>query len=55
MVALSRFHDRKFDVVVAHGTIGELCTDADRVGAITQLWEYVADDGVLVITERGSR
>lgn len=50
-----RFHKRKFDVVVANQTLGELCSDKDRLSALEELWELVADDGVLIVTERGSR
>ena len=50
-----RYHKRKFDVVVANQTIGELCSDAERTNIAKELWDLVSDNGVLIISERGSR
>ncbi len=52
---VKRHHVKKFDVVMTNYSLSELCTDDDRQRVTAELWNQVADGGVLVVTDRGSR
>jgi ribosomal protein RSM22 (predicted rRNA methylase) len=53
---VARYHrGKRFDLVVAHGVLGQLTTDAARDRAVADLWDLVAPRGSLVLTEPGDR
>lgn len=53
---VARLHKgKRFDLIVAHATLGELCTDAERDAAVATLWDFLAPGGVIVLAEHGDR
>jgi ribosomal protein RSM22 (predicted rRNA methylase) len=46
---------KRFDLVVASGTLGQLTSDKERDKSLTELWDLVAPGGVLVLAEHGDR
>jgi len=53
---VGRMHrGKRFDLVVAHYSLAELCTDKDRDAAVAQLWDALAPGGILVMAEHGDR
>jgi ribosomal protein RSM22 (predicted rRNA methylase) len=51
-----RFHrGKKYDLVVAHYTLGQLQSDLERERVLVELWDAVAPGGMLVISEHGDR
>lgn len=51
-----RFHrGKKYDLVVAHYTLGQLQSDLERERVLVELWDAVAPGGMLLISEHGDR
>lgn len=46
---------RRFDLVLCHYSLAELSSDGERARAAERLWDLVAEGGVLVVLEKGSR
>ena len=53
---VERYHrGKRYDIVMAHYTLGQMCTDGDRERAVAALWDAVAPGGVLILSEHGDR
>ncbi|RYG41905.1 hypothetical protein EON68_02520, partial [archaeon] len=53
---VARMHkNKRFDLIMAHYSLSELCTDRERDAALADLWDMLSDGGVLVLAEHGDR
>lgn len=56
MEEVARLHrGKRYDLVVAHYTLGQLTSDKEREEALVALWDAVAPGGVLLLSEHGDR